>query len=112
VTATAEGNKLAASSEAFVWTVEIDENGYYIFIHEGQYMTSGATGNSLSMAGELTDCARWEVVACEGGVYLRNVGANYNGNYNQCLEFYYAFTTYGLKQDNMTIYTFQLVDAE
>ena len=114
VTATADGNKLAAGTEAeaTAWTVEIDENGYYIFSFEGKYMTSGETGNSLGMSDTLTDCARWEVVTCDGGVYLRNIGANYNGNYNQCLEFYKAFTTYGLNTSNMAIYTFQLMDVE
>ncbi len=95
-----------------VWNVEKDANGYYIFSVDGQYMTSGATGNSLTMSSELTDLARWEATEADGGVYLRNVGANYNGNYNQYLEFYNSynsFTTYGFSQSNSSIYTFQLV---
>lgn len=106
-------NRLAAGAmaDAAIWTVEIDENGYYIFSYNGQYMTSGETGNALYMADELTDCARWEVIECDGGVYLRNVGANYKGNYNQYMEFYYDFTTYGFKEDNAKIYTFQLIEV-
>ena len=112
--ATADKNRLAGVSseeEATVWTVEIDENGYYIFSSEGKYMTSGATGNSLYMADALTDCARWEVIECTGGVYLRNVGAAYNGEHNQYMEFYYDFTTYGFRENNAGIYTFQLVEV-
>ncbi len=112
--APADRNRLAAGSseeEATVWTAEIDENGYYIFSSEGKYMTSGATGNSLSMEDTLTDCARWEVIECTGGVYLRNVGAAYNGTYNQYMEFYYDFTTYGFNESKANIYTFQLVEV-
>lgn len=108
----ADRNRLKALAEPTVWQVEIDENGYYIFSIDGKYMTSGETGNSMYMADELTDCARWEVIACEGGVYLRNVGANYNGNYNQYMEFYYDFTTYGFNESKANIYTFQLIDVE
>ncbi len=113
VTATADGNKLAPGSEAeaTIWNVEIDENGYYIFSFNGQYMTSGETGNSLYMSDELTDCGRWEVIECEGGVYLRNIGAAYNGKNNQYLEFYNAFTTYGFNDTRVNIYTFQLIQV-
>ena len=110
----ADRNRLArgTEAEATVWTVEIDENGYYIFSYEGKYMTSGKTGNSLSMNDTLTEFARWEVIECDGGVYLRNVGANYNGKYNQYMEFYYDFTTYGFKESSAKIYTFQLIEVK
>lgn len=115
VTAAADGTKLAAGTdaEAAVWTVEIDANGYYIFSVDGKYMTSGDTGNSLFLSETLTDCGRWEVSTTDGGVLLRNVGANYNGTYNQYLEHYSGFTTYGLKETSVVAYyTFQLIDAE
>ena len=108
----ADRNRLKAVSDPVAWKVEIDENGYYIFSIDGKYMTSGETGNSMSMADEVTDFARWEVIACDGGVYLRNVGANYNGNYNQYLEYYYDFTTYGFNESKANIYTFKLIDVE
>lgn len=107
----ADRNRLKGDTTPFAWLVEIDENGYYIFSADGKYMTSGATGNSMSMEAELTDCARWEVIECANGVYLRNVGANYNGNYNQYLEFYYDFTTYGFNESKANIYTFQLIEV-
>ncbi len=113
VTATISGKKLAAGSEAeaAVWTVEIDENGYYIFSINGKYMTSGKTGNSISLEDTVTDCARWEVITCDAGVYLRNVGAAYNGKNNQYLEFYSGFTTYGFNESKANIYTFQLIQV-
>lgn len=110
--APADRNRLAAGTEPTAWMVEIDENGYYIFSIDGKYMTSGETGNSMYMADKLTDCARWEVIECDGGVYLRNVGANYNGKYNQYMEYYYDFTTYGFNESKTNIFTFQLIDVE
>ena len=38
-----------------------------------------------------------------------NYGANYNGNYNQAMEYYNGFTTYGVKETD--IYTLSLHDA-
>ncbi len=114
VSATVNTNKdkptLDPSTTPVVWNVEKDTDGYYIFSVNGQYMTSGATGNSLTLSSELTDLARWEATEADGGVYLRNVGANYSGSYNQYLEFFESsFTTYGFNQSNSSIYTFRLV---
>jgi len=110
VTATASGKKLAAGSaaEAALWEMSEHEQGYVSFSVNGKYLTSGATGNELTLAAELTDCGLWEVITTDGGVYLRNVGANYNGNYNQYLEYYSGFTTYGFNSSNVSIYTFIL----
>ena len=110
VSATASGNRLAPSTSPFAWDVEQDSNGYYIFSVDGQYMTSGETGNSLSLSGSLTDCGRWEVITCNGGVYLRNIGAQYNETYNQYLEYYSnTFTTYGFKEENSSLFVYQLL---
>ena len=79
--------------------VTIDEDGKYIFTLDGKYLTSAATGNGLSFAEELTDCGKWTFEeATDGTWYIKNVGANYNGNYNQALEYFSGFTTYGIKQ--------------
>lgn len=112
VTGTADGKKLAAGTEgeAAVWTVTIDENGYYTFVLDGKYLTSGETGNSLSLADAPSDFSLWEITFLEdGSCYIRNVGANYNGNYNQYLEFYNGFTTYGFNESKANIYTFVLI---
>lgn len=114
ITANADGNKLAAGTEAeaAVWTISVDANGYYTFICDGKYLTSGETGNSLSLADAASDYSLWELTTIEGGrCYIRNVGANYNGNYNQYLEYYNGFTTYGFNESRANIYTFELIIA-
>ena len=110
ITGTASGNKLAAGTEdeAAVWTLSIDENGYYTFICNGKYLTAGETGNSLTLADAPSAYSLWELVECEGGYYIKNVNAAYNGN-AQYLEYYNGFTTYGFNDTKVNIYTFVLV---
>ncbi|MBR3610126.1 MAG: CehA/McbA family metallohydrolase [Oscillospiraceae bacterium] len=91
-------NKIAVTEEMAQLLVTVDGDNY-IFTLDGKYLTSGATGNSLSLADELTDCGKWTFEAATDGTwYIKNVGANYNGNYNQALEYYSGFTTYGIKE--------------
>ena len=79
----------------------------YIFTLDGKYLTSADTGNGLSFADELTDCGKWTLEAATNGTwYIKNVGANYNGSYNQAMEYYSGFTTYGIKDTE--IYQMQL----
>jgi len=101
------GVKQAGTNTASnIFTVEKAEDGSILFLDEtGKYMTSGTTGNSLSMAATANDCSRWTFEATNGGYFVHNVGANYNGNHNQYLEFYSGFTTYGMGA-NTAIYTF------
>ena len=77
-------------------------DGQYVFEYNGLYLTSAETGNGLSFAEDGTsDLAKWKLEAQADGTWvLMNVGANYNGNYNQALEYYNGFTTYGVKADN------------
>ncbi len=107
LTATASGTKLAGADatvadtllyvtdEMAGLTVSIDGD-YFVFVNNGQYLTSGATGNSLSFAAELTDYAKWSLVEGDTGVwYIKNASAVYNGTV-QALEYYSGtFTTYG-----------------
>ena len=73
---------------------------------DGKFVTSGETGNSLSMVSEHSACADWTLEATDGGWYVHNVGAAYNGNNNQYLEYYNSvFTTYGLNGGG-AIYTY------
>ncbi len=117
VSGTADGKRLEAveatvadsvltSAEAAVWEVVVDDNGYYSFLVDGMYLTSGATGNSLYLAEEASEYSLWELEEAADGWYIRNVNAQYSGN-AQYLEYYYDFTTYGFKESNTTIYTFQ-----
>ena len=96
VEAALDGTKLPISEGMAQLLVSTDGDNY-IFTLNGKYLTSGETGNSLSFAEELTDCGKWTAAAAtDGSWYLKNVGANYKGNYNQALEYYNGFTTYGL----------------
>ena len=106
---TAEG--LPLSEEMAKLVVDIDDAGNYIFSLDGKYLTSAPTGNGLGFEDELTDCGKWIMEdAVEGAWYIKNAGANYNGNYNQALEYYSGFTTYGIKETE--IYQMQLFLVE
>ena len=102
-----EGVKQAGTNTASnIFTVKKYEDGTVAFLSsDGKVMTSGATGNSLSMTEGFNDCSCWTFEATDGGWYVHNVGANYNGNHNQYLEYYSGFTTYGLGGGG-AIYTF------
>ena len=125
VTATASGSKLSPASAnvmdtksssilevpktAAVFTVGYTEGGKMTLKAEGGYLTSGATGNSLTLSATATQYSEWELVEADGGYYLHNVNAAYNGNKNQYLEYYSGFTVYGLSSSsNKAIYTYKL----
>ncbi|HWQ80126.1 MAG TPA: S-layer homology domain-containing protein [Anaerovoracaceae bacterium] len=98
VTVTVNGSVLYANSSAAAFSVNKDSTtGYYTFTSNGKYLTSGPTGNSLDLttAPGANDLSSWEVTTTTGGVLIRNVGAAFNGNHNQYLEYYSGFTTYG-----------------
>ncbi len=104
---TTEGGvkQVGTNDATAVFTVVKHEDGFFSFVDaDGKYMTSGATGNSLAMASELSDCGKWSFVSCADGWYIHNEGANFNGSYNQCLEFYKGFTTYGLKETSAYVF--------
>ena len=109
--AVAEDKIELAEGMAKVKAVKDEDN--YVFMLDGKYLTSGESGNSLSFTDSLTDCGRWTISAVDGQPgkwYIKNVGANFNGNYNQALEFYNGFTTYGINETD--IYQMELYLAE
>ena len=106
VPATISGKYLGTNEPAAILTVvEIPTPGagpeepmYYAFATEsGNYLTSGETGNSLGFSADLTSLGMWYLEDADGGFHIRNCGAAYNGNYNQALEWYTGFTTYGVQ---------------
>ena len=110
VTAADENGAIALTEEMARLQVTVDGE-YYIFTLDGKYLTSGETGNSMSYAEELTDCGKWKLEQQEDGKWiLMNVGANYNGNYNQAMEYYNGFTTYGVKTTDIYKMDFYLVE--
>ena len=111
VTAAAENGVIALTDEMAQLLVTV-EDGIYTFTLDGQYLTSADTGNGLSFSEELTDCGKWTLEVQENGSYIiMNVGANYNGNYNQAMEYYKGFTTYGVKTTDIYMMDFYLVKA-
>ena len=72
------------------------DSGYYTLSIDGKYLTTGATGGNLSLSDTLSDLGRWTITANTTNTwYITNVGAAYNNNHNQALEYYSGFTTYG-----------------
>ena len=98
---------------AGVYEVIVDKDGYYTFICGGKYLTSGETGNSLSLEYDPSAFSLWGLEAAteEGTFYIYNVGAVYNGNH-QYLEYYSGFTTYGFNESNAGIYTFKFYNTD
>ncbi len=93
---------LAVETPAQALTVGYDEaTGYYTFSYndgtQDLYLTTGATGSSLSFAAldEATNLQKWVLEAGDGYYYIKNVEAAYQGN-AQYIEYYYDFTTYKL----------------
>lgn len=123
---TASGSKLAGvagtvtdttvaanNADELFLIVRVDANGdYYFETNDGKYLTSGETGNSLTLADSLTDYAKWYFNTTGTTATLRIVNRNafYNGTTAQALEYYNGFTTYSLK-DNAA-YNFEVYQLE
>ena len=95
---------------AAIYTVHYDEEApgnFYLIMEDGKYLTSGATGNSMSFEAEASEYALWYLeVKSEDNktVFVRSTNAAFNGNKNQALEYYNGFTTYGWKDDDKYIF--------
>ncbi|MDO5411257.1 MAG: CehA/McbA family metallohydrolase, partial [Lachnospiraceae bacterium] len=115
MTSQASGSRLAgASAEAgadgavpapagtAVLKAELDQtSGYFYLVCAGKYLTSGATGNSLTLETEKSEYSLWDIEKADdnGGFFLRSANAAFNGVQNQYIEYYNTFTTYGKKED-------------
>ena len=112
-TANDGGKKLldATEDEAAVWTVAVDENGYYTFTCDGKYLTAGATGNALTLEEAASDYSLWTLEEAENGWYIKNVNASYYEK-AQYVEYYSGFTTYGYNANYDSAYVYQFVQVE
>ncbi len=101
--------QVGTNNESVLFTLVKGADGYYRLVDaNGKYVTSGESGNSLTMAETESPYSLWEFEATDGGYYIHNVNAAYNGNTNQYLEYYSgAFTTYGI-QSGGDAYLFQI----
>ena len=61
VSATAADGALAIPEDAAELTVSVDENSYYTFTCGGKYLTSGATGSSVTFADAAGDYSLWKL---------------------------------------------------
>lgn len=91
-------------------TVFKNEIGQYVFVSGGKYLTSGATGNSLTLADTFTVYALWEVSAVSSGsnqFSINSANAIFNGQ-RQSLEFHSSnFTVYNQPKSADEKYQFQ-----
>lgn len=111
VAATMAEGKLTTTEDAAVFTATLTDDGFYNLVTDGKYLTTGATGNSLSLAAAADEYSLWTLENASGDGYLiRNVNAN-SGNKAQYIEYYSGFTTYGMGKDE-SIYTFQFVSKD
>ena len=103
----------ANNADELFLIVRVDANGdYYFETNDGKYLTSGETGNSLTLADSLTDYAKWYFDTTGTTATLRIVSRNafYNGTTAQALEYYNGFTTYSLK--DKAAYNFEVYQLE
>ena len=116
VPATISGEYLGTDAPAAILTVvamptpgeDVQPFTFALMTESGNLLTSGETGNSLGFSTELSDLSRWYVEEVDGGFHIMNVGAAYNGNHNQALEWYTGFTTYGVQ--NTAAYLFNIYE--
>ena len=107
--ATLENGTLNTDKTAAVFTVGTNDEGQFTFSADGKYLTSGKTGDSLTMTETASEYSCWTLEEQGDGWLVKNVSAQYNGG-AQYIEFYSGFTTYGLGS-NLGIYTFQFFQA-
>ena len=99
VDGTVTDGKLTASNESAVLTAKLDTaTNFWTFTCNGEYLTSGATGNSVTLEAAASEYSLWvlEKADEDGGFFIKNANAKY-GTSEQYLEFYSNFTTFGKK---------------
>lgn len=103
-----DGSGLAVTNDTVSFTVRKDADGNITFISaDGRYLTSGATGNSLTLEAAESEYSLWTLEAADNGYYIKNVNAAYFDN-SQYIEYYNnLFTTYSLSTSNPGIFTFK-----
>lgn len=110
VAAIAEDDYILVEEGMAVLTASADESGDFYFINEeGKFLTTGATGSSLTFEDSASDYSVWQIESTDGGVLIKSKNAVYSNN-PQYIEVYNSlFTTFSLKQtSNKIYYTFNL----
>lgn len=112
ISSTATSNNRLAGIDtkegAAMFTVWIDEYGQCQFVCEGKYLTSGATGYTMTLESEANEYSYWLLEKAESGWFVKNANASYGGD-PQYLEYYSgAFTAFGMR-DNTEYYAMEFV---
>ena len=122
MTTTASGNQLSGASATLAdgsltteadnaeFTVSGNNTDGFQFVSDGKYLTTGKTGNSLTMEAASSEYSLWVLEQNgEDGWFIKSVNAQYNNTNPQYIEYYSnSFTTYSKYNDsNAAIYTFQ-----
>ena len=108
-----EDDKVAIKDGMAVLTAVLQEDGSYALMLGETYLTSGETGSSLSYGTELSDLSKWVFEVQENGAFtVKNVGALFNGEKPQYIEYYKGFTTYSYNTNSSAIYEFDLYLVE
>lgn len=110
VEATPVDDKIVLADGMAVFTVDYADGEYFYLIVDGKYLTSGETGNGVSLENEASDLALWTLEETDGGWFIKNKAAAYNEK-AQYLEYYNGFTTYGMNADNPQYYTFNFYEV-
>ena len=107
--------ELILTEEMAVVTVTVNGDDYTFTNADGQYLTSGDTGNSLTFADDASDYSLWNLEKqTDGTWYIINKNAKYGTGESakaQYLEYHYGFTTYSIKDDD-TKYKFDFYGKE
>ena len=124
VTVAEDGTIDIKDTNAAVLTVSLDENGYYSFkTADGKYLTATIeekevdgkkkTYAGLVLADTASDYSLWIQEAADdtesGNYHLKNAYAK-SGSYDEYLEFYSGFTTYGFKADKAYVFNFYALE--
>ena len=112
--ATPAGDFIPVTEEMSVLTAAVDADGNYTFTNaEGKFLTSGATGNSLSFADAASDYSLWTLKAVTGGFHIVNVNAEYSGKAQAIEVFNGVITTFSEKDTDYYLFNlYKLTDEE
>ncbi len=117
VDATVADEKLTVTADMGIFTLVKDEvtTAFYFVDSNGKYLTSGATGNSISLEDAASDLGLWVLESAENGWFIKNYAAVYVAGETskpQYLEYYSGFTTYSFNSSKANIYTFAFYKVE
>ena len=109
---TLENGEVTEAPAETIFTVEEKEAGQYYLKSDGKYLTSGSTGNSLTMEASPSEFSLWSLEEMDGNQVLKNVNAKYDGDKDQYLEWYkVVFTVYSYNSNFASAYALEIYPA-